>query len=141
MYLYTKRSVDIHFVRTCIITFILTFTFSNQSVSKKKIVKVIEDKIYGKLLEIYKGTKKVVLVIFVEAIPFSGSHLFQWKVLLLVETIFFFAETISFSGRHFFQWRPYFLVESISFNGSRFFQCKPLLSVETNSFSGSHSFC
>ena len=42
----------------------------------KKIVKVIEDEIYSKLFEIYKGTKKVVLIIFVEVIPFSGSHLF-----------------------------------------------------------------
>ena len=42
----------------------------------KKIVKVIEDEVYSKLFGIYKGTKRVVLVIFVEAIPFSGSHLF-----------------------------------------------------------------
>ena len=64
---------------------------------KKKIVKVIEDEIYRKLLEIYKGTEKVVLVKFVEAIPFSGRHFFQWKALLLVEITFFFAETIPFS--------------------------------------------
>ena len=43
---------------------------------KKKFVKVIEDDIYDKLLEIYKGTEMVVLVKFVEAIPFSGSHFF-----------------------------------------------------------------
>ena len=42
----------------------------------KKIVKAIEDEIYSKLFEIYKGTKKVVLVVFVETIPFSRSHLF-----------------------------------------------------------------
>ena len=29
---------------------------------------------YDKLLEIYRGTEKVVLVKFAEAIPFSGSH-------------------------------------------------------------------
>ena len=49
------------------------------SQKKKKIVKVIEDDIYDKLLEIYKGTEMVVLVKFVEAIPFSGSHFSQWK--------------------------------------------------------------
>ena len=64
-----------HFVRTCTIIFILTFRFFIQSVSKK-IVKVIEDEIYDKLLEIYKGTEKVVLVKFVEAIPFSRRHFF-----------------------------------------------------------------
>ena len=36
----------------------------------------IEDDIYDKLSEIYKGTEKVVLVKFVEAIPFGGSDLF-----------------------------------------------------------------
>ena len=56
--------VDMHFVHTSIIIFIRTFSF----------VKVIEDDIYDKLLEIYKGTEMVVLVKFVEAIPFSGSH-------------------------------------------------------------------
>ena len=35
--LYTKRSVDMHFVRTCTIIFILTFIFFNQSVSQKKL--------------------------------------------------------------------------------------------------------
>ena len=64
-------------------------------------MKVIEDEIYSKLLEIYKGTEKVVLVKFVEAIPFSGSHLFKWKALLLVETIFFLGKSIPFSGNHF----------------------------------------
>ena len=42
----------------------------------KKTVKVIEDEIYGKLFEIYKRAENTVLVKFVEAIPFSGSHLF-----------------------------------------------------------------
>ena len=48
-----------HFVRTCTIISILTFSLFIQSVpQKKKIVKVTEDDIYGKLLEIYKETKK-----------------------------------------------------------------------------------
>ena len=42
----------------------------------KKILTVIEDEIYSKLFEIYKGTEKVILVKFVEVIPFSGSHFF-----------------------------------------------------------------
>ena len=33
-------------------------------------------KFIAKFFEIYKGTEKVVLVKFVEAIPFSGSHFF-----------------------------------------------------------------
>ena len=55
-----KRSVDIHFVHTCIIIFILTFTFFNQSLSQIKIVKIINDDIYNNILEIYEGTEKVV---------------------------------------------------------------------------------
>ena len=47
-----------HFVRTCTIISILTFSLFNQSVSQKKTVKVIEDDIYGKLFEIYKETEK-----------------------------------------------------------------------------------
>ena len=61
---------------TSIIISILTFIFFNQSLSQKKNLKVIEDVIYDKLLEIHKGTEKVVLVKFVEVIPFSGSNLF-----------------------------------------------------------------
>ena len=53
-----KRSVDLHFVRTCTIISILTFSLFSQSVSQKKTVKVIEDDIYGKLFEIYKETEK-----------------------------------------------------------------------------------
>ena len=60
--------VYMHFVHTSIIIFIRTFSFFNQRLSQKKFVKVIEDDIYDKLLEIYKGTEKVVLVKFVEAI-------------------------------------------------------------------------
>ena len=77
------------------ISFILVFNyfysyfyfFQSKPVTKKK-VKAIEDDIYDKLLGIYKGTEKVVLVKFVEAIPFNRGHQFQWKALLLVETIF-----------------------------------------------------
>ena len=50
-----------HFVHTSIIIFILTFSFFNQRLWQKKFVKVIEDDIYDKLLEIYKGTEKVVV--------------------------------------------------------------------------------
>ena len=101
LYLYTKRSLDTHLVRTYIVTFIITFSVFNQSVSQK-IVKVIEDEIGSKLFEIYKGTKNVMLVKFVETIPFSESHFFWWKAFLLVETIFFLGKTISFSASHFF---------------------------------------
>ena len=63
-----------HFVRTWkIIVIHLVFSIKT---NHKKIVKVIEDEIYNKLFEIYKGTEKVALVKFVEAIPFSGSHFF-----------------------------------------------------------------
>ena len=37
MYLYAKRIVDMHFLCTCIIISILTFSFFNQSVSQKKL--------------------------------------------------------------------------------------------------------
>ena len=52
-----------HFVYTCIII-ILAFRFFNGSLSQKKFVKVIEDDIYDKRLEIYKGSEKFVLAIF-----------------------------------------------------------------------------
>ena len=68
--------VDMHFVNTSIIIFIFTFNFFNQSLSQKKIFKVIEDGIYDKLLEIHKGTEKFVLVKLVQVILFSGSNLF-----------------------------------------------------------------
>ena len=73
------------------------------SQKKKKNVKVIEDDIYGKRLEIYEGTEKVV-----ESVPFS------WNYILILE------ETIPFSGSHFFQWRPLLLVKTIPFNGGHF---------------------
>ena len=65
-----------HFVRTCVIIVILTFSFFQSKRIKKKIVKVIEDEIYSKHFEIYKETEKFVLVKFVEDIQFSGSHFF-----------------------------------------------------------------
>ena len=49
-----------YFIRTCIII-ILAFSFFNGSLSQKKIVKVIDDGIYDKLLEILKGSEKFVL--------------------------------------------------------------------------------
>ena len=52
-----------YFVHTCILV-ILAFSFFNGSLSQKKIVKVIEDDIYDKLLEILKGSEKFVLAKF-----------------------------------------------------------------------------
>ena len=52
-----------YFVHTCIII-ILAFSFFNGSLSQKKIVKVIDDGIYDKLLEILKGSEKFVLAKF-----------------------------------------------------------------------------
>ena len=51
-----------YFVHICII--IVTFSFFNGSLSQKKIVKIIEDDIYDKLLEILKGSEKFVLAKF-----------------------------------------------------------------------------
>ena len=47
-----------YFVSTCTIISILIFSFYNKAYHKKKIVKVIEDDIYGKLFEIYKEIEK-----------------------------------------------------------------------------------
>ena len=58
-----KRSTDTYFLHTCIII-ILAYRFFNRSLSQKKIVKVIEDDIYDKLLEILKGSEKFVLATF-----------------------------------------------------------------------------
>ena len=52
-----------YFVHTCILN-ILAFSFFNGSLSQKKFVKVIEDDIYDKLLEILKGNEKFVLAKF-----------------------------------------------------------------------------
>ena len=61
-----------YFFHTSIFLFLrLLFSIKARHTQKKKIVKVIEDDIYDKLLEIYKGNETVV-----EAIPFSGSHFF-----------------------------------------------------------------
>ena len=47
-----------YFAHTCMII-ILAFSFFNGSLSQKKIVKVIDDDIYDKLLEILKGNSQV----------------------------------------------------------------------------------
>ena len=52
-----------YFVHTCIII-ILAFSFFSGSLSQKKFVKVIDDGIYDKLLEILKGSEKFVLAKF-----------------------------------------------------------------------------
>ena len=51
------------FVQTCIII-ILAFSFFSGSLPQRKIVKVIDDGIYDKLLEILKGSEKFVLAKF-----------------------------------------------------------------------------
>ena len=62
-----------------------------------------------------------------EAIPFSGSHSFQLKLVFL-------AETIPFNGNYFIQWKAFLLVQSIPFSRNYSLQQKPLL------FSGVRSF-
>ena len=52
-----------YFVHTYILI-ILAFSFFNGSLSQKKFVKIIEDDIYDKLLEILKGNEKFVLAKF-----------------------------------------------------------------------------
>ena len=52
-----------YFIRTCIII-ILAFSFFNGSLSQKKYVKVIDDDIYDKLLEILKESEKFALAKF-----------------------------------------------------------------------------
>ena len=63
MQIYTKQSTDMYFVHTCIII-ILAFSFFNGSLLQKTFVKVIEDDIYDKLLEILRGSEKFVLAKF-----------------------------------------------------------------------------
>ena len=65
-----------HFVRTCKIIFILTFSFFKSKSITKKIAKVIEDEIDSNLFEMYKGTEKVLLIKFVEVIPFNRTYFF-----------------------------------------------------------------
>ena len=116
MQLYTKRSVNMNFIRTCIIIFILTFSFFNQSASQKKLKKFRMKFI----ADFSKFTRELT----------KSCYLNSWRPFLL-------AETILFSGSHFFQRRPFlqrkpFLVmEAVLFNGSRFFQLKLILLVET----------
>ena len=86
----------------------------------KKIVKVIEYEIYSKPFRIYKGTEKVVLAKFVEAI--SQRHSFQLKLYSILRKPFLLVEAIFSSRGHFFQWKP-------------FFQRKPLLLMEAVPFS------
>ena len=66
--MYSKRSVDMSFVHNriiiIIIIIIIAFSFFNGNLSQKKIVKVIEDDICDKLLEILKGSEKFVLAKF-----------------------------------------------------------------------------
>ena len=52
-----------YFICTCVII-ICAFSFFNEGLSQKKVVKVIEDDIYDKLLEILKGSEKFVLAKF-----------------------------------------------------------------------------
>ena len=52
-----------YFVHTCIII-ILAFNFFNGSLSQKKFVKIIDDDIYDKLLEILKVSEKFALAKF-----------------------------------------------------------------------------
>ena len=69
-----------YFVYTCIII-ILTFSFFNGSLSQKKIVKVIEDDIYDKLLEILKGSEKFVLATFYNSFDKKIWRLISKKML------------------------------------------------------------
>ena len=64
-----------YFVHTCIII-ILAFSFFNGSLSQKKFVKVIEDDIYDKLLEILKGSGKFVVAKF-----YSNVDKKIWKLI------------------------------------------------------------
>ena len=61
--MYTKRSADMYFVHTCIII-ILAFSFFNVTLWQKRFVKLTDDDIYDKLLEIFKGSEKFELAKF-----------------------------------------------------------------------------
>ena len=69
-----------YFAHTCIII-ILAFSFFNGSLSQKKFVKVIEDDIYEKLLEILKGSKKFVLAKFIVMLTKRFGGWYQTKML------------------------------------------------------------
>ena len=66
-----------------------------------------------------------------EAIPFSVNHFFQWKALILMETI-------AGSGSYSCSRKPFLLAKIIHFNGNHCPQWKLLLLVEATFFSGSH---
>ena len=127
-----------HFVHTSIIAFILTFSFFNQNLSQKKIVKVIEDDIYDKLLEIYRELKRSSQLNSLRPFLLAEVYFFQWKALILVETIFFLEETIPFSGNYSFQQKPFLLVEAIPFSGSHSLQWKLFFLVEAIHFNENH---
>ena len=129
-----------HFVHTSIIIFILTFSFFNQSLLQKQNVKVIEDDIYDKLLEIYRELKRLSQLNSWRPFLLMEVYFFQWRALLLVETIPFLEETIPFSGNYCFQWKLFLLVEAISFSGSHSFHWKPFHLREVVSFGESRSF-
>ena len=67
-----------YFVHTCIII-ILAFSFFNGSLSQKKFVKVIDDGIYDKLLEILKGSGKFLLAKFYSNVHKKISRLISNK--------------------------------------------------------------
>ena len=64
-----------YFVHACIII-ILAFSFFNGRLSQNKFVKVIEDDIYDKLLEILKGSEKFVLAKF-----YSNVDKMFWRLI------------------------------------------------------------
>ena len=101
----------------------------------------------------------------VEAILFTGSHLFHQKLLVLrenallsrkysfqlnplflVESIglqqksFHIVETVPFNGRHFLYWKLLLLLEAIHFSGNHSFQWKPFPVVEAIPFRESLCF-
>ena len=88
----------------------------------------------------------------VEVAPLFKNYSFQWKPLLLVETIFYsvnhsfqwkpylLEKAISFSRGHSLQQKPFILMETIAPSGRQSFQWKPFLLVEAIPFSSSHSF-
>ena len=69
---------------------------------------------------------------FLEAIPFTENHWFQWKQVSVVETIPFSGirlsrnhyplwKTIPFSVRQSFKWNPVLLMQIIPFSGNHSF--------------------
>ena len=76
-----------------------------------------------------------------ETIAPSGRKSFQWKSLLLVESIpfqwkpFLVVEAIPFSGTHSLQWKHFTLMETIAPDERHSFQWKPFPLVEAVRFS------